>query len=92
MDANLNVTIWLKDFSILKNWTLTRSGLTVDGTPLDINKLAKVDNAYLYFTDGSQVYRDRISGTIKVAGPGVSGSLTLNIDQVEELLVNGPGE
>ena len=90
MDANLNVTIWLKDFSILKNWTLTRSSLTVNGAPLDITKLAKIDDAYLYLADASQVYRDRVAGSIDVAGPGVSGTLTLDVDQIQELLVNNP--
>ncbi len=90
MEANLNVTIWLKDFSILKNWKLTRSSLTVNGALLDITKLAKIDDAYLYLTDGSQVYRDRVAGTIDVAGPGVAGTLTLGVGQIQELILNSP--
>jgi hypothetical protein len=88
MNDALQVKIWLKDGSILKDWTLTQTDIKVSGLAFDIHTFAKLDDAYLYVSDGTQVYRDRVTGTIDAHGPGVTGSLKVAIEQIEQMVLS----
>ena len=71
---------------MLNDWTLVKADIKVGGVAFDIDTFDKLDDAYLYSTDGSQIYRDRVTGTIDVHAPGITSPLTLSIEQVEEML------
>ena len=81
----MQVSIWLKDGSEYKNATLVSGDIKVDGQLLDTGKLSEIDNAYLYTSDGAQIYRDRVTGNIQISEGGIAGNLTLGIDQIDEL-------
>lgn len=90
MNPPLNLQIWLKDGSMLKDWALARADIQVAGLAFDMNTFDKLDDAYLYALDGSKIYRDRVTGTVDVQGPGVIGSLKLAIDQIDEMVRSAP--
>ncbi len=81
----MKISLWLKDGSVYKNATLAGAQLKVDGQPLDINNLDKIDDAYLYTLGGAQIYRNQITGSIQVTLAGVAGNLTISIDQISDL-------
>jgi hypothetical protein len=91
MNSTMKLQIWLKDGSIFKDWTLTQSDIKVGGLAFDINRFEKFDDAYLYGTDGSKINRDRVSGTIDLHGPGITGSVKLSLDQIQDMARSAPG-
>jgi hypothetical protein len=91
MKSNITLQIWLKDGSIFKDWTLTQADIKVGGLAFDINTFRELDSAFLYVSDGTKIYRDRVTGTIAVHGSGITGSLTLSIEQIEDMLLRIAG-
>ncbi len=81
----MKLQIWLKDGSILKDWTLTQADIKVGGLAFDISTFEKLDDSYLYVSGGSKIYRDRVRGTVDVHSPGITDSLELSIEQIEEM-------
>ena len=86
MNSSSKLKIWLKDGSLLKDWTLTQTDLKVGGLSFDFDTFQKLDDSYLYLTDGSKVYRDRVKGTIDVHSPAITDPLRLALEQIEEML------
>ena len=86
MNSTLKVQIWLKDGSIFKDWTLTQAEIKVGGLAFDMDTFEKLDHAYLYLADGSKIFRDRVTEDIDVRGPGMTSSLKLAIEQVEDIV------
>jgi len=86
MDSIVRLKIWLKNGSMLKDWTLTQADIKIEGVPFDFGTFEKLDDAYLYITDGSKIYRDLVKGTVDVHIPGIAGSLRLAIEQIEEMV------
>jgi hypothetical protein len=82
---NIKVTVWLKDGSIFKDWTLTNADIKIGGLPYDIGTLEKVEDAFLYTSNGTKVYRERVTGSIDIVGIGLAGPLKLNVEQVSAL-------
>ena len=81
----MQVSIWLKDGSVYKNVNLLSATIKVDGQALDVGSLAKIDDAYLYTFDGTQIYREQVTGNIQIGVTGISGGLTIGIDQIADL-------
>jgi hypothetical protein len=85
----MQVSIWLKDGSVYKNAKLLGSNMTIQGQAVDIGSLDRIDDAYLYTLDGAQIYKEQITGGIQIGLAGVSGGLTISIDQIADLERNG---
>jgi hypothetical protein len=86
MNLNGKVNIWLKNGSIFKEWVLVGADLKISGISFDVNVLQKVDDAYLYDTAGSQIFRELVTGSIKVRGPGLNQPLSLDLEMINEML------
>jgi len=82
----MNASIWLMDGSIYDNVPVIAANLNVDGSPFDINTLSKIDNAFLYTLAGAKIYRQNASGTIRINVAGVTGNITLDLEQIDELV------
>ncbi len=81
----MKVKVWLKDGTILQNWTLTQSDIKVDGVAFQINTLDKIDSAYLYTLTGDKIYRQRVSGDIELRSPIAAGPLKVAVKQISDL-------
>jgi hypothetical protein len=84
----MQVSIWLADGSVYQNVTVTRSDLKVDSNAIDIGNLSKIDSAFVYTVAGAKIYRGHADGTIQIAVEGETGSVTIKLAQIADLIRN----
>jgi hypothetical protein len=82
----MKISIWLKDGSAFEDTTVAGASIKVDGQPFDINTVDKVDNAFWYTVGGAKIYRQQVTGSIQLVVAGVSGNLTIGVDDIDELV------
>jgi hypothetical protein len=88
MKANTKVTIWLKDGAIFKDWVFLSADIKINGLPFNSSALDKIDNAFLYSTDGSKFEKDDVLGTIRVSSQSFPANVDLQFDKIDELLAS----
>jgi hypothetical protein len=81
----MKVSIWLRDGSIYEDATVAGSDLKVNGNPLDINSVSKIDSAFLYTQAGAKIYRQQADGTIQITVGGVTGIVTIELVEIADL-------
>lgn len=82
----MQATIWLVNGTIYRNITVAGSTLKVDGNPLDIDSVSKIDSAYIYTNGDTKIERDGASGAVQITFAGVTGSVPIDLVEIADLI------